>query len=274
MAQKQAYRIADAHTHIFPEKIAQKAADSIADFYVMKAGDYGTADVLLKTGKACGISYFLVCSVATAPKQVATINQFIADSCNSHPEFLGLGTLHPAMTQQQMIEEAQNIKSLGLKGIKLHPDIQDFCIDDPKMIPIYKVCADELDLKILFHCGDSRYERSSPRQMANVLDSVPGLSATAAHFGGYTQWEEAFAVLKDYPQLYFDTCSSLALITQEQALQMIEGYGPERLMFGSDYPLWTIASELERFFALPLSENDRKQILFGTFSQLYGVNPD
>ena len=40
------YEIADAHTHIFPQKIAEKAAHSIADFYKVNAGDVGTVDIL------------------------------------------------------------------------------------------------------------------------------------------------------------------------------------------------------------------------------------
>lgn len=73
----QPYEIADAHTHIFPQKLAEKAAHSIADFYKVNAGDVGTVDILLENGRRLGISHYLVCSVATTPKQVPSINHFI-----------------------------------------------------------------------------------------------------------------------------------------------------------------------------------------------------
>lgn len=265
------YEIADAHTHIFPGKIAEKAAQSIADFYKMQPGDAGTVDALLDNGKKLGISHYLVCSVATTPKQVRTINSFIADNCSAHPEFVGFGTIHPGMSEEEMIAEAIHIKEQGLVGIKLHPDIQDFLLDDPHMDTLYNICASELGLHILFHCGDARYDRSTPRRLANVLDRFPDLSVLGAHFGGFSQWKEAYALLKDYPQLHMDTSSTLSFLSDEDAMTLIEGYGPDKLMFGTDYPLWVMEQELDRFFRLPLSEEQRRQILFGTFSRLFGV---
>lgn len=265
------YEIADAHTHIFPAKIAEKAAHSIADFYKVRAGDVGTTEVLLEHGRQLGISHYLVCSVATTPKQVRTINHFITDNCREHPEFIGFGTIHPGMTETEMITEAVHIKEQGLAGVKLHPDIQDFVLDDPHMFPLYNMCANELSLPILFHCGDARYDRSGPRRLAAVMDKVPALSVIGAHFAGYSQWQEAFPILKDYPQLIMDTSSSLSFLSDEDAMMLIEGYGAHRLMFGTDYPLWIMEQELDRFFQLPLTEEQRRQILFGTFSQLFDV---
>lgn len=267
----QPYEIADAHTHIFPQKIAEKAAHSIADFYKVNAGDVGTVDILLENGRRLGISHYLVCSVATTPKQVPSINHFISENCRLHPEFIGFGTIHPGMTETEMITEAVRIKEKGLRGVKLHPDIQDFLLDDPHMFALYRMCEKELHLPILFHCGDARYDRSSPQRLAHVLDSFPELSVIGAHFGGYSQWEQAYAVLKDYTRLHMDTSSSLSFLSDEDAMRLIEGYGPERLMFGTDYPLWVMEKEIERFFSLPLTDTQRRQILFGTFSALFHV---
>ncbi|MDD3194023.1 MAG: amidohydrolase family protein [Oscillospiraceae bacterium] len=265
------YEIADAHTHIFPQKIAEKAAHSIADFYKVNAGDIGTVDILLNNGARLGISHYLVCSVATSPRQVPSINQFIRENCSIHPEFIGFGTIHPGMTETEMITEAVHMKERGLAGVKLHPDIQDFLLDDPHMFALYRMCEKELGLPILFHCGDARYDRSSPRRLAHVLEKFPDLSVIGAHFGGYSQWEEAFSVLKDYDRLRMDTSSSLSFLSDETAMRLIEGYGAERLMFGTDYPLWVMEKELDRFFSLPLTKPQRRQILFGTFSALFGI---
>ena len=175
------------------------------------------------------------------------------------------------MTETEMITEAVRIKEKGLRGVKLHPDIQDFLLDDPHMFALYRMCEKELDLPILFHCGDARYDRSSPQRLAHVLDSFPELSVIGAHFGGYSQWGQAYAVLKDYTRLHMDTSSSLSFLSDEDAMRLIEGYGPERLMFGTDYPLWVMEKEIERFFSLPLTDTQRRQILFGTFSALFHV---
>lgn len=144
------YEIADAHTHIFPQKIAEKAAHSIADFYKVNAGDVGTVDILLENGRRLGIRHYLVCSVATTPKQVASINRFIAENCEVHPEFVGFGTIHPGMTETDMITEAVRIKERGLRGVKLHPDIQDFFMDDPHMSPFTACVKKNLNFPFSF----------------------------------------------------------------------------------------------------------------------------
>ena len=68
-------QIIDFHTHIYPDAIAAKAAQSIRDFY--EIGDQelvGTVSLLLESGKQAGISRFVVLPVGLKPDQVASIN--------------------------------------------------------------------------------------------------------------------------------------------------------------------------------------------------------
>ena len=71
--------------------------------------------------------------------------------------------------------------------------------------------------------------------------------------------------------LYFDTSSSLFALSSDVAVDMIRHFGADRFMFGTDFPMWTYADELERFNALPLTEDERQQIFAGTFEELFGV---
>ena len=88
-------KIIDAHCHIFPDKIAQKATDSIGKFYdlEMECG-IGSPSVLLQEGEALGVAGFVVCSTATKPHQVVSINDFIAQACAQNP---GLPPCFPAL---------------------------------------------------------------------------------------------------------------------------------------------------------------------------------
>ena len=89
------YEIIDAHAHIFPSKIAQKASVTIGEFYDTEMKYTGDSETLLKSGGEIGVSKYLVCSTATVPQQTSNINSFIIDECNKHPEFIVFGTLHP-----------------------------------------------------------------------------------------------------------------------------------------------------------------------------------
>ena len=225
--------IIDAHAHIFPQNIAQKATEATGQFYDIEMSHIGISERLLLSGSKINVSKYLVCSTATTPRQVSSINSFIAEQCIKYPIFFGFGTLHPEMEEPE--KEIDRIQSLGLHGIKLHPDIQQFQIDTPKAIKIYKILA-ERNLPVLFHTGDYRYDYSSPLRLTRALEKVPMLTAIAAHFGGYSEWKS----VKCYPKiknLYFDTSSSLFLIKKEEALDIIDYFGREQFFFGVDFPM-------------------------------------
>ena len=87
------YRIADAHTHIYTERIARRAAENVSEFYRFEAATNNPpADVLVEEGSRIGVDNYLVCSVATKVTQVDSINTFISRVCQEHPEFVGMAT--------------------------------------------------------------------------------------------------------------------------------------------------------------------------------------
>ncbi|WP_249281990.1 amidohydrolase family protein [Ligaoa zhengdingensis] len=259
--------IADAHAHIYPGKIAEKATASVGDFYHIGMNRIGYPHTLLESGTQAGIGRFLVCSVATKPEQARSINDFIAQKCGQYPQFLGLAALHPAQTD--WAEEIDRAISLGLRGFKFHPDFQRFNIDDDSMLPLYRKVR-ETGLPILFHMGDDRYDYSAPQRLAHVLEEVPGLCCIAAHFGGYQRWSDAAKYLVG-EQLYFDTSSSLWRLTPEEAVGLIHHFGADHMMFGTDFPMWEPRVELERFLALDLTEQEQDKILYQNFERLFGV---
>lgn len=262
------YRAADAHAHIYPEKIAEKATASVGAFYDLKMNNVGLPEVLLEQGRKAGIDRFAVCSVATKVEQVRSINSFIESACKEHPEFVGLAAWHQDIADIE--GELDDIESRGLRGIKLHPDFQEFQIDDPKLMPFYRA-AHRRGLPILFHTGDKRKDFSSPRRLARLLDKLPELTCIAAHLGGYTEWDAARECLAG-PNVYVDASSSLAFISRDEALESIYHFGTDRVMFGTDFPMWLAQEELERFFGLGLSEGENRAILYDNFARLYKLD--
>lgn len=263
-------KIIDAHCHIYPDKIAVKASEATGKFYGIKMKMDGKVSTLVKEGKKAGISHFLVQSVATTPKQVSSINHFIADTVEkSGGSMTGFGTLHP--DGEDIAADFAELKTLGLKGVKLHPDIQNFKIDDYRMLKIYELC-EKNGMPILMHCGDSRYDLSNPNRLVPVLEIYSELIMIGAHFGGYSLWEQASRELCKFKNFYVDTSSSLFALDKETAKKIIVVYGAEKVMFGTDYPMWDPSEELERFMRLDLSQNDRNKILYENASKLLGIN--
>lgn len=263
-------KIFDSHVHIFPEKIAAKASVNIGKFYDLKMAFDGSVKSLIELIDKNKVDKCLVHSVATTPAQVESINNFIARSVAEHPDrFVGFCSLHPSLTKKEIQAEIDRAISLGLKGIKLHPDFQEFYIDDSEAYNIYE--AAEGRLPILFHTGDFRYEWSSPRRLANVIKDFPKLVAIGAHFGGWSEWDNGEKYLADCPNVYVDTSSSLYGVTPAKAREYINAFGADRVMFGTDYPMWSVEDELKRMAQIDLTDDEREKIMYKNACRLLNV---
>ena len=261
------FEIMDAHTHIFPPKIAEKATVNIGHFYDIPMAEEGNAERLLQCGAKIGTKRYLVCSTATTSHQVESINDFIAEECGKHPEFYGFGTLHPDYADLE--GETNRIIRLGLHGIKLHPDFQCFDIDSPGAYKIYEQIAGRLP--VLIHMGDDRYAYSKPERLARVMQDFPTLRVMASHLGGYRCWEEARECLRGNANIRFDTSSSLPMLDPAYARKLIEHYGVENCMFGTDFPMWEPTEEFARFMNLGFGFADNQRMLSGTFKEWFGL---
>ena len=254
-------QIIDFHTHIYPDAIAHKAAESIRQFYQLGDGKLdGHTDILLQTGKEAGISRYIILPVGLKPAQVGHINNFIVEQVKQHPEFTGFGTLHAAMPD--LTEEAQRIIDMGLRGVKMHPDSQVFPIDDLRLFPAYEIMQDR-QLPLLLHMGDHRYNYSYPIRLRRILDLFPHLQVIAAHFGGYSMYDTAYEMLKD-KDCYFDISSSMMFMDDGMPERYIRLYGAERFVYGTDFPLWDPRTEVKRFLSLKLTDGELEQIGYKT----------
>ncbi len=261
--------IINAHAHIYPVKIAEKATNAIGEFYGINMDiSAGTADDLIQDGKSAGISSFLVHSVATTAHQVGSINRFIKSEIDTHSQFIGFITLHPDMTEQEISNEINWAVQNGFKGIKLHPDFQKFYIDNERVEKLY--CAASGKLPILMHMGDDRYDFSRPVRLVKMAKKYPDVTFIAAHFGGYRCWNEV-SVYRGLKNVYFDTSSSLSFISPKRAKEIIDMLGAEKFFFGTDFPMWSATKELDRFLQIPLSEKERRMILAENVKKLLKI---
>ncbi len=262
------YEIIDAHAHIFPEKIAENATVNIGHFYELEMDSTGVSSKLIESGKKIGVKRYLVCSTATTPHQISSINSFIASECKVHKEYYGLGTTHAL--SEDIEGDVKQILSLGLHGVKLHPDFQKFNADSPEAFRIYEQIEGIIPLMI--HCGDNRYDFSAPKRIANIHKNFPKLKIQAAHLGGYQSWEQAEEYLTGLDEnVCFDISSSLAFLSPQKAAHMIRAYGVEKCFFGSDFPMWSHTDELERFLTLGFTEEENRLILSENFKRFYGI---
>lgn len=258
------YKIFDIHTHTYPEAISEKAVRSLGNFYEFNVDGAGTYADLEKRGRAHGVRGYLLFSVATNAHQVQKVNDSIAALAEKSRaegyETVGFAGIHQDFPD--FAAEIDRAESIGLRGVKIHPDIQRIDIDSPRMMELYEIV--EGRMPVYFHMGDNRpqYRYSEPKKLARVLDRFPKLEVVAAHLGGYMAWEEAAEVLAGRPNVWYDTSSAVWAMTPDYAGTLIRRYGTDRVMFGTDYPVKNIDTELARFLAIDLTEAEREDILY------------
>jgi predicted TIM-barrel fold metal-dependent hydrolase len=259
--------LVDIHNHIYPDNLAERAVQSVGEFYTLDMlPSGGTVSHLLGTQERGGFDYSLVQSVALTPKQVTTINDFIAEQCQQHSSFIGFGTMHHDFADKQA--EVERAIALGLKGMKLHPDSQGVNADDDRLMEFYALIEGRLPL--MLHCGDYRYDYSHPHRVKRILQEFPNLVVNCAHFGGWSIFDLAVEYLED-ENCYLDISSSTMFLGKRRTTELIKHYGAKRILFGSDYPMWSPIDEMERLGHCELSAKEQEQIMWHSAESYLGM---
>lgn len=265
--------IIDAHAHIYPEKIAARAVSAVGNFYgvEMFAEGHGTPEHLLSCQAEVPITHFLVHSVATTPHAVETINNFIAAQCEAHPQFIGFMTMHQDYENPEA--EVERAISLGLRGVKIHPDTQKVNMDDPRLMAFYEII--EGRLPIVIHCGDYRYDYSSPERLLKIVEAFPNLRIDAAHFGCWSQYEIGYDVLHEKlannDNIFMDTSSSSFMLGARRMGELSRLWGTQHIMFGSDYPMWSPADEYHTLMQCGFTDDELEDILCHNAERFIGI---
>ena len=260
----------DIHTHAFHPKIAHKAVDHLNSFYSITCSGDGTIANLLEREQQAGLEKCVVLCAATAPAQVIPANNYAISLQREHPEqVIAFGTVHPAYENWE--NELARIKAAGIRGIKLHPDFQSFWLDDPRLLPIFE--AAQKDFVFEIHIGDRTSPEknpSCPYKLASILRQFPGIRVIAAHFGGYRMWSHALEVFSDnrFENLWFDTSSTTPFATPELAHKLLNTFPRERILFGTDWPLYDPVEELQRLQNLGGLKDSEMEVIMSNASAL------
>ena len=262
------------HTHAFHPKIAHKAVDHLNSFYSITCSGDGTIANLLEREQEAGLEKCVVLCAATAPAQVIPANNYAISLQREHPEqVIAFGTVHPAYENWE--KELARIKAAGIRGIKLHPDFQSFWLDDPRLLPIFE--AAQKDFVFEIHIGDKTTpdkNPSCPYKLASIMRQFPDIRVIAAHFGGYRMWSHALEVFSGstFENLWFDTSSTTPFATPELAHKLLNTFPRERILFGTDWPLYDPVEELQRLQTLGGLSDSEMEVIMSNASALLAPN--
>ena len=263
--------VIDFHTHAFPDKIAERAIQSLiagCNGEYMPCSD-GTVSGLVNNMDKFGVDISVVQPVITKLSQTVTLNNWAKEiTCD---RLVSFGGIYPMTGDYK--RDIDFICELGLPGIKLHPEYQQFYVDDPYMLKIYDYALNK-GLIILFHAGyDPAYPppiHSSPKQFAEISKQMQGGIMIAAHLGGQRQWNEVEEYLVG-TDMYMDTSMGMNYYSHDQFVRIVKNHGADKILFGSDSPWSRAGEEIETLNSLSLTQEEKDLILYKNAKRLLGI---
>ncbi len=206
-------------------------------------------------------------------------NEYVSEAVEISPDRLvGFASVQPNLGGYALEELEHAVKGLGLKGLKLHPSMQGFSLQDPKVWRCIRR-AGELGIPVVLHCLLGDYSalafRSEPapwlfraQDYALLPHVCPDTTLIYAHLGGLFGFEEIVRCAS-FPNVYLETSYSLPQIAERYPIERyIEEIGSEKFIFGSDYvPGLTPVEhwprpQIEAIERLELSEESKANILY------------
>jgi len=170
------------------------------------------------------------------------------------------------------VQEAKLLVSAGVvRGLKLHPPVQQFFPNDRIAYPLYEVFA-EAQLPVIFHTGHSgigtglpggggvRLKYGNPLPIDDVAADFPTLPIIMAH-PSFPWQDEAISICLHKPNIYIDLSGWSPKYFPPNLIQYANTLLKNKVMFGSDYPLITPDRWLSDFEKIGIRDEVRPLIL-------------
>ncbi len=263
--------IVDFHAHIYPEKVAAKILPAAKKKLKVAVPGNGSPDDLRSRMKRSGIDYSVLLALAKGREDVSSLNQWALSVSGNG--LIAFGAIHPFM--ENLEEELDRLKRLGIKGVKMMPLLQEVYPDDPRCGRLYEALI-ERKMILVTHAGRDPLDREevfgTPERFARTIESHPELKLVLAHLGGLGMYDDVRKhLLNSGKNVYFDTAYVSFYLKDDEMASLIKDIGSKRVLFGSDYPWEDPGRAAEIVKGLDLSGEEKDDILSRTAFRLLGV---
>jgi predicted TIM-barrel fold metal-dependent hydrolase len=275
--------ILDAHTHIFPEEVCRRREDFFTGepaFRLLydspKSRLIGPQELIAAMDEE-GVE----ASVALGfpwrqERHWRRHNEVILEAQRRFPrKLIGFCAAHPAMPGG--VQELERCLAAGARGIgELAFYMRDRSEEIKAILaPVAELCQ-HYQVPLMLHATDragADYPGRSLTPLAavyRVIKAFPGTTWILAHWGGRLPF---YGLLKKevpetYRQVYFDTAASPYIYRPAIYRVVAEMVGPEKVLFGSDYPLLPPSRYIKEMEEAGLPEDWREMILGKNLAQL------
>jgi predicted TIM-barrel fold metal-dependent hydrolase len=264
----------DAHVHILPQERLSKLAVWYQKQVSFPVELNVTPEGILNDLKDIDIVEIINMVFPLSPGETESLNQFSAEFARSNAEIKihPFASLHPENKKKEDIMK-QAFFELGLMGLKFHPLVQQMDINDPSMETVWS-CCEMWNKPVFVHTGFEYYyeSRVDPSSIKAILKRHPELPLVLSHLL-FPDLELAFDLARQFKEVYLDYTGIMVGIEQvrieaSRAKAMIQCLKdgikefPDRIIFGSDYPV--SGASLEKVYksleALKLDDEEEEDL--------------
>lgn len=259
-------KVIDIHTHIFPDDLAPRAMKKLEENSESKAFLDGTLKSLLESMQNAEIDTSVTLHISTKSSQVEGINKWASEIQNDG--IISFGTIYPLDENSHKLPKI--LTNMGLKGVKFHPDYQNFEPDAEYMYNLYEEFI-KYDMIVLYHAGKDigikAPPKSTPKIFSKILEKFPELKLILAHTGSFLMWDEVEYYLVGSPA-YFEISFTIGYVDNELFLRILKKHGFDKILFGTDSPWRDQKTEIENIQNLPIKEEEKEKIFFKNAEKL------
>ena len=264
--------IIDFHTHIFPDKIAERAVSALKASSGYGNFSDGTANGLIASMDAAGVDVSVNMPILSKPESFEKTLAHLKENAHPSGRILSFAPVHPLCTALE--EKLRYIRSEGFVGVKLHPYFQNEPLDSAATIEAVRLATD-LGLYVMIHPGaDASFPDSTlaePDRIVRLLDAIDSDRIILAHMGAMDRWKQAFEVIAGR-NVYLDTSFSMDVMGRTAFLRAVKKHGADRILFGTDSP-WRSQAEYVRLLKEEdgLTEEEKDLIFYGNAAKILGI---
>ena len=200
-------------------------------------------------------------------------NDRVARFVSEYPDrFIGAAFVTPHYPEEAIQELERAFDVLQMKFLKLYAPYFYLPIDDPAYMPIFE-WANDRGVVIMSHCsfdlegGDTL---TAPWRFDDLAERFSNIQWVLAHSGFSPAGEvRAIQVARAHPNIFLETATSRdAHGTIEH---LVEGVGEDRVLYGSDMPIFDARQQVGRIVTSQISEEAKRKILGLNAIKLLGL---
>ena len=210
-------------------------------------------------------------------------NDHLAEAQRDFPDqFIAFCGLDPHKGRKAVDELRRCHDELGMRGIgELNPARQHFHANDPAFYPLWEE-AQRLGMIVLFHTGmlgsgagtpggmGFKLKYGNPLDIDEVAADFPELQIICAH-PSWPWQSEVLAMARHKTNIWIDLSGWAPKYFPPELVQQANSLIPDRVLFGTDWPVIEIDQWLEGFAALPFKDEVRPKILLNNAVRLLGL---